>query len=91
MQGANVAQSVEQRFRKARVVSSILTVGSTFYRLGKATIQQPKIQWVSYSAVASTCDAMACSSACTMTIHVRPKRSVTIPNRGKKKVLPSGI
>ena len=26
---ANVAQSVEQRFRKARVVSSILTVGST--------------------------------------------------------------
>ena len=27
--GANVAQSVEQRFRKARVVSSILTVGST--------------------------------------------------------------
>src|SRR5579859_7141217 len=25
---ANVAQSVEQRFRKARVVSSILTVGS---------------------------------------------------------------
>ena len=28
--GANVAQSVEQRFRKARVVSSILTVGSSF-------------------------------------------------------------
>lgn len=27
---ANVAQSVEQRFRKARVVSSILTVGSSF-------------------------------------------------------------
>ena len=26
---ANVAQLVEQRFRKARVVSSILTVGST--------------------------------------------------------------
>ena len=26
--GANVAQLVEQRFRKARVVSSILTVGS---------------------------------------------------------------
>ena len=30
---ANVAQSVEQRFRKARVVSSILTVGSTSYLL----------------------------------------------------------
>ena len=31
---ANVAQSVEQRFRKERVVSSILTVGSISYRLG---------------------------------------------------------
>ena len=30
---ANVAQSVEQRFRKARVVSSILTVGSIFISL----------------------------------------------------------
>jgi hypothetical protein len=29
---ANVAQSVEQRFRKARVVSSILTVGSILTR-----------------------------------------------------------
>jgi hypothetical protein len=30
---ANVAQSVEQRFRKARVVSSILTVGSSLRSL----------------------------------------------------------
>ena len=30
---ANVAQLVEQRFRKARVVSSILTVGSILYPL----------------------------------------------------------
>ena len=30
---ANVAQLVEQRFRKARVVSSILTVGSILYLL----------------------------------------------------------
>ncbi len=36
---ANVAQSAEQRFRKARVVSSILTVGSTSYRLGDKRLQ----------------------------------------------------
>jgi hypothetical protein len=35
---ANVAQLVEQRFRKARVVSSILTVGSTSKPLKKPPV-----------------------------------------------------
>ena len=37
---ANVAQLVEQRFRKARVVSSILTVGSISYRLGGKNLRK---------------------------------------------------
>jgi hypothetical protein len=38
---ANVAQLVEQRFRKPQVVSSILTVGSSFWCCGRATPNVP--------------------------------------------------
>jgi hypothetical protein len=53
MAGANVAQLVEQRFRKARVVSSILTVGSISFPAKSPIngadmhISLSRIQWAS--------------------------------------------
>jgi bacterial/archaeal transporter family protein len=44
--GANVAQLVEQRFRKARVVSSILTVGSSFSWF-------PAMSWVFWAVLSA--------------------------------------